>query len=185
MAICAVCGAPCRGTCGRCGARLCATHRPSSSRAKCAVCKRLHTGAAQAVQAIPAYPATSAQSMARPGFQPQVAAVPLASLGLADQLAWIAERRTKLQQKRQREQDYLDRRAARGTRTPTDEAYERDAMLEHELMEALDLLATCLQAGSVAPASGSKSVPASTAGTSSMLLSYPDPDDPHGRGLKP
>jgi hypothetical protein len=115
--------------------------------------------------------------MARPGFQPQVAAVPLASLGLADQLAWIAERRTKLQQKRQREQDYLDRRAARGTRTPTDEAYERDAMLERELMEALDLLATCLQAG-LAPPSGSKSVPAASAGTTSMLL-YPD--DPHGK----
>ena len=171
MAICAVCGAPCRGKCGRCGARLCVTHRPSSDRAKCAICRGLPTGAAQVVQAIPAYPA-------RPTFQPRPNAVPLATLTLAEQLAQIDNLRTRLGQKRQREQDYLDRRAARGTRTPTDEAYERDAMLEHELMEALDLLATCLQAGSVAPASGSKSVPAASAGTTSMLL-YPD--DPHGK----
>jgi hypothetical protein len=181
MAICAVCSAPCRGKCGRCGARLCATHRPSSARAKCAICRGLPTGAAQVVQAISAYPATSAQPMARPGAQPQVAAVSLASLDLADQLAWIAERRTALQQKRQFEQDYLDRRAARATHTPTDEQYERDAVLEYELLEALDLLATCLQTGSAAPAPGSTSLPASPAGVPSMLLSYPDPDDPHGK----
>ncbi len=181
MAICAVCGAPCRGKCGRCGARLCVTHRPSSTHAKCAICRGLLTGAAQVVQAIPAYPAASAQPMARPGFQPQAAAAPLASLDLADQLAWIADRRTKLHEKRQWEQAYLDRRAARGTRTSTDVLYEQHAVLEYDLLEALDLLAICLQAGSVAPASGSNSVPAPTAGTSSMLLSYPDPDDPHGK----
>lgn len=36
MARCAVCSASCRGKCGRCGASLCATHRPTSARAKCA-----------------------------------------------------------------------------------------------------------------------------------------------------
>ncbi|HEU5380761.1 MAG TPA: hypothetical protein VFV38_35505 [Ktedonobacteraceae bacterium] len=175
MAMCAVCGTPCRGRCGRCGARLCVTHRPSSTRAKCAVCKRLSTGVAQTVQAIPAYPAVPVHQMA----QPLQAAAPLATLALADQLAWIADRRVRLQQKQQRERRYLNGRAARGIHTSTDEEYEADALLEHDLLEALDLLETCLHAGFPASVSGSTSSHAASTGAPSMLVLYPN--DPHGK----
>ena len=172
MAICAVCSAPCRGKCARCGASLCATHQPTSGRAKCAACKKLRTGVVQAVQAIPAYPTftypTPARPMALPIVRPQPSALPLATLALADQLAWIAERRAQLRQKQDRERAYLDRRAARGAHTPTDDAYEADALLENDLFEVLDLLENCLQGGSSAFGGSS-----TYAGDTSM--SFPDP----------
>ena len=37
-----------------------------------------------------------------------------------------------------RERAYLDRRAARGTYTPTDEAYTADQLLEADLLAMLD-----------------------------------------------
>ena len=40
--------------------------------------------------------------------------------------------------KMQREQAYLARRASRGIRTPTDEAYEADALLEADVLAMLD-----------------------------------------------
>ena len=52
--------------------------------------------------------------------------------------AWIQQTRTALQRKMQRERAYLDRRAARGTYTPTDEAYEQDQLLEADLLAILD-----------------------------------------------
>ncbi len=170
MAICAICSAPCRGKCTRCGASLCATHRPTSARAKCPMCKKLRTGVVQAVQAIPAYP-TPARPMALPIARPQPSALPLATLDLADQLAWIAERRAQLQKKQQRERAYLDRRAARGAHTPTDDAYEADALLENDLFEALDLLENCLQGGPLA--SRLVSTNSTYAGDTSFL--FPDP----------
>src|SRR5690348_10031403 len=136
--VCAVCNAPCRGRCVKCGARLCAQHKPARARAKCAICKRLGTSLVQAVQAIPPYAVASCQ------------AAPLAALTMTDQLAWIGERRSCLQQKQARERAYLDRRAARGTHTPTDDAYEADQILENELVEALDLLVSMLQDSSLA-----------------------------------
>src|SRR5258708_6723346 len=51
---------------------------------------------------------------------------------------WIAATRTALQQKMARERIYLDRRAARGTYTPTDQAYEADQLLEADLLAMLD-----------------------------------------------
>lgn len=56
----------------------------------------------------------------------------------SDLQAWIIATRAALQKKMQRERDYLDRRARRGTRTPTDEAYERDQELEADLLAMLD-----------------------------------------------
>ena len=50
---------------------------------------------------------------------------------------WLQGLRERLQHKMQRERDYLDRRAARGTHTPTDEAYEHDQLLEAELLALL------------------------------------------------
>jgi hypothetical protein len=52
--------------------------------------------------------------------------------------AWISATRTTLQQKMARERAYLDRRAARGTYTPTDQAYEADQFLEADLLALLD-----------------------------------------------
>ena len=52
--------------------------------------------------------------------------------------AWIGYTRTALQKKIARERAYLDRRAARGTYTPTDEAYEADQLLEADLLAMLD-----------------------------------------------
>jgi hypothetical protein len=52
--------------------------------------------------------------------------------------SWIAATRTALQQKMARERAYLDRRAARGTYTPTDQAYEADQLLEADLVALLD-----------------------------------------------
>ena len=51
--------------------------------------------------------------------------------------AWIGSTRAALERKMARERAYLDRRASRGTRTPTDEAYEADQLLEADLLEML------------------------------------------------
>jgi len=52
--------------------------------------------------------------------------------------AWIGSTRSALQKKMARERAYLDRRAARGTYTPTDEAYAADQLLEADLLAMLD-----------------------------------------------
>lgn len=51
---------------------------------------------------------------------------------------WLKGTIARLRAKQQREKAYLDRRAARGTRTPTDEAYAADQGLETELLLFLD-----------------------------------------------
>ena len=58
--------------------------------------------------------------------------------------AWIRATRAALQQKMQRERNYLDRRAARRTHTPTDDAYEADQVLEADLIALLDEMAASL-----------------------------------------
>jgi hypothetical protein len=57
---------------------------------------------------------------------------------------WIRATRTALQQKMQRERNYLERRAARGIHTPTDDAYEHDQVLEADLIALLDEMAASL-----------------------------------------
>ncbi len=58
--------------------------------------------------------------------------------------SWIRASRSALQQKKQRERAYLDRRARHGTFTPTDEAYEQDQLLEADLLAMLDEMEACL-----------------------------------------
>ena len=65
---------------------------------------------------------------------------PLSEMDATEALEWIADIRTRLKLKQAREQAYLTRRAARGTHTPTDEAYEQDQALENELLALLDEL---------------------------------------------
>ncbi len=62
-----------------------------------------------------------------------------------EQRAWIGATRNALVRKMQRERAYLDRRAARGTYTPTDEAYEADQILEADLLALLDELARAVR----------------------------------------
>ena len=63
---------------------------------------------------------------------------PLNQMAPDEVRAWLRATRAALQQKMQRERAYLDRRAARGTSTPTDEAYERDQLLEADLLALFD-----------------------------------------------
>lgn len=72
---------------------------------------------------------------------------PVDAMTPADLAAWIARTRTQLSQKMQRERAYLDRRAKRGTHTPTDDAYEADQALEADLLALLDEMARRLAAG--------------------------------------
>ena len=53
-------------------------------------------------------------------------------------LAHIGTIRARLVAKQTRERAYLDRRAARGTHTPTDDVYEADQELETDLLALLD-----------------------------------------------
>ena len=54
--------------------------------------------------------------------------------------AFIAHKRAWLTKKMKREKAYVDRRTARGTHTPTDEAYEDDQREEAELLAMLDAI---------------------------------------------
>jgi hypothetical protein len=65
----------------------------------------------------------------------------LADLSHEETLTWLQNVRERLERKMQRERAYLDRRAARSTHTPTDDAYEGDQVLEVELLAILDELA--------------------------------------------
>ncbi len=53
---------------------------------------------------------------------------------------WLQGIHERLTRKMQRERVYLDRRAARGTHTPTDDAYEDDQGLEQELLSLIETL---------------------------------------------
>jgi hypothetical protein len=59
-------------------------------------------------------------------------------MSLDELRSWVRQTREALQKKMQREQAYLARRASRGVRTPTDETYEADAVLEADLLAMLD-----------------------------------------------
>jgi propanediol dehydratase small subunit len=62
---------------------------------------------------------------------------PLADMTQLDMCQHLEDMQARLQAKQKRERAYLDRRAARGTDTPTDEAYRRDQVLEDELLEMI------------------------------------------------
>jgi hypothetical protein len=74
---------------------------------------------------------------------------PLAELTARERCLYLEQLIERLTQKQKRERAYLDRRAARGTHTPTDEAYEADQILEEELLFLLNGL---LQAARAATA---------------------------------
>jgi hypothetical protein len=93
--------------------------------------KQQHTRSACALTTRPAplQIATSSNTVARPAIDAMT----------PDELrAWIGSTRAALQKKKARERAYLDRRSARGTRTPTDEAFELDQVLQADLLDMLD-----------------------------------------------
>jgi hypothetical protein len=63
---------------------------------------------------------------------------PLAEMTPDELRAWLSSTKEKLVAKMARERAYLNRRSARGTHTPTDEAYEADQVLEADLLAALE-----------------------------------------------
>jgi hypothetical protein len=65
---------------------------------------------------------------------------PITSMTSEEARTWIVRLRDRLLSKMHRERAYLDRRAARGTHTPTDDVYEQDQLLEQELLGLLDAL---------------------------------------------
>lgn len=61
--------------------------------------------------------------------------------------AWIHTTRAALHKKLARERNYLDRRASRGTHTPTDEAYEADQGLLADLIALFDEMEASMSEG--------------------------------------
>jgi hypothetical protein len=59
-------------------------------------------------------------------------------------VTWIQATRAALRLKMQREHNYLERRAARGIHTLTDDAYEHDQVVEADLLALLDEMAASL-----------------------------------------
>jgi hypothetical protein len=57
---------------------------------------------------------------------------------------WIRTTREAVQRKLTRERAYLDRRVARGTHTPTDDAYEADQELLADLLALFDEMAASI-----------------------------------------
>ncbi len=72
---------------------------------------------------------------------------PFTDMSVDEIHVWFQQTRELLQQKMQREQAYLGRRAAQGIRTSTDEAYENDLLLEADLLTLLDELEQSLSSG--------------------------------------
>ena len=68
-------------------------------------------------------------------------------MSLDELQTWIRTTRAALQKKLARERAYLDRRAARGTHTPTDDAYNADQPLLADLIALLDEMEGSLKGG--------------------------------------
>ena len=70
---------------------------------------------------------------------------PINEMSYDELAAWIRTTRAGLHKKKVRERAYLDRRAAHGTHTPTDEAYEADQPLLADLIALLDEMEASLE----------------------------------------
>ena len=68
---------------------------------------------------------------------PQRIRTPISLLPVEEHRLWLEEVKMWLEGKMQREQAYLNRRKARGVRTPTDDCYEIDQVYEQALYALL------------------------------------------------
>lgn len=73
-----------------------------------------------------------------PGTPTTVSRIPLNQMTPEEACTWIQATRRALKQKQARAGAYLDRRAERGTHTPTDDAYEQDQRLLADRLSMLD-----------------------------------------------
>ena len=134
---CEVCGVNCRGKCGKCSARLCAAHKPKSGWARCAICNvQKHGNYGRQTQTQRSSTANQGTAYYTPRTRPD-----FENMQPDEVLAFFYGCKGRLEAKRIRERNYLDRRAARGAHTPTDDAYEADQLLEFDLLDLLDFLA--------------------------------------------
>jgi hypothetical protein len=72
---------------------------------------------------------------------------PVSQMSEEELHAWIHTTRAALHKKMARERNYLDRRALRGTHTPTDEAYEADQNLLADLIALFDEMEASVSEG--------------------------------------
>ena len=72
---------------------------------------------------------------------------PIHQMSLDELQTWIRTTRAALQKKLARERAYLERRAARGIHTPTDEAYDADQPLLADFIALLDEMEASLEGG--------------------------------------
>jgi hypothetical protein len=136
VSICAVCSAPCRGICSKCGARLCVRHKQSSARSCC--------------QACPISTSRSRRFSRRgspPPVQPTVYYVPpsqrrksVEDMTASEAAAYFADLHSQVAEMKQFQAAYLDRRAQRGANTPTDMAYRKFQVLLEALLALLEEL---------------------------------------------
>ena len=71
-------------------------------------------------------------------YVPPIRRKPFDTMTHEEQLSYIGDLRGRIEAMKQRGRNYLDRRASRGTHTPTDDAYEADQILEMELIAFLN-----------------------------------------------
>ena len=146
--ICQICGEPCRGKCGKCKAHLCYRCKPSSPRGRCQLCRlpAAASNVSRARQPIAAGPAAytpaprtsrSTPAHTTPYYRPTIQIKAIKDMSHQEVGDYCADLIRKLTTKQARERAYLDRRAARGTNTPTDTAYEADQELETRILAIL------------------------------------------------
>src|SRR5258708_116401 len=70
-------------------------------------------------------------------YYPSVARPSIIDMQPHELIEWLHSMIAWEEAKRQREKRYLDHRAARGTHTPTDDAYEADQVKHDDLIRAL------------------------------------------------
>src|SRR5579883_2558706 len=150
MALCAVCSQSCRKHCQRCGAPLCHLHLPPSARLHCPACPGRYRRIVPPGAAIGPGASQKPGTYGTPGAYYTPSSHPahqqLEEMTPHEILALFEDLHRRLAAKMARERAYLDRRAARGTHTPTDEAYEADQILEQQLLDLLAQLQTTARA---------------------------------------
>ena len=203
---CIDCHNPARNKCSQCKRNYCATCRDAAGVNTCKVCrdankaKRQQSKIAQshskAVQSGATYTGTTAWMPTPQPLPAHVAAqysapiTPVAKAQRASRKALYMMDDREFESWRERTEDairdtqtrgsaYLSRRAARGTRTSTDIAMERDQILYEDLLDALREMKTLYN---MATAGAGPVVASNTSGSNTQfLLSYDSslpPDDP-------
>lgn len=147
------CGAPCRGTCSKCGARVCVQHKQASSSGPCACCRKKSTSKGKVVAPLPyssiaPYP-TLAQTPTvqapfikhhggtTPYYSPPLRSKPIEDMSEYETIAYLQAMQDRVRSMLTQQQNYLAHRAKRGTRTPTDAMLEDQQRTLNEMLYIL------------------------------------------------